>query len=206
MTNFNLTTIASVINAYAGAAIKTEAAAKKLETAAQTRDKQVINFADAVRGMGFTSCDAFRSNKAGKGEHHDAVLETVAVAMLNKAELVAFHSDQAAFKLGGKDGKTRIYSAKHNAATKVKNMLKRLLDAAEPFVTGERDAKKEAAAPKGAKVNTKKDLDVYIAETMAAVLKRILTDAKAVTPTGKNHEELRKLIKAASADTAKLLK
>lgn len=205
MTKFNIAPLAKIIGDFAGADKRHDDAAKKLETAKQTRERKVIEFADTVRGMGFTSCDAFRTSKAGKGEHHDALLETVAVAILTKAELAAFNSDQAAFKLGGKDGKTRIYSAKHNASTKVKNMLKRLLDAADPYVTGEKVPDTEGT-PKGAKANGKKDLDVYLTEQMAAMLKRVLNDAKAPEPTGKNHEAIRKLLKAANAEMVKLTK
>ena len=205
MTKYNANAINAVVREYAGADTKTERAKNALESAQQTRDRMVIKFADTVRGMGFTSCDAFRTSKAGKGEHHDAIMESIAACTLSKTELAAFNSDQAAFKLGGKDGKTRVYSARHKASTKAKNMLKRLLDSAEPYVTGEKSPNAEGT-PKGAKANAKKDLDVYLTEQMAAMLKRVLNDAKAAEPTGKNHEAIRKILKAANAELVKLTK
>ena len=205
MTKFNSNAIAAAVREYTESDTRTERAKKAFETAAQTRERAVIKFADTVRGMGFTSCDVFRTSKAGKGEHHDAITEQLAACILSKAELAAFASDQAAFKLGGKDGKTRIYSAKHKASTKVKNMLKRLLDAADPYVTGEKAPNAEGT-PKGAKANGKKDLDVFLTEQMAAMLKRVLNDAKAPAPTGKNHEEIRKVLKTANAELVKLIK
>jgi hypothetical protein len=189
---FDLNSIASAIKSYAGADTRAEKQKKLLESAEETRKRQVIAFADTLRGQGFTDCAAFRSERGkDRGAHHDEVMGLMAACILNKSELAAFQSDQAAFKTV--DGK-RVYSAKHKAGVKVKNMLNRLLDAAEPYVTGERDAKAEANTPKGAKANTAKDLDVFLEEMLGKMAKRVTDDAKKPAPTGKNHDALRKAI------------
>ena len=200
----DINAIAIAIKSYAGADIKTEKQKKLLESAEETRNRQVIAFADTIRGQGFTDCTAFRSERGKpRGEHHDEVMGLMAACILNKTELAAFQSDQAAFQtVNGK----RVYGAKHNAGVKVKNMLNRLLDAAEPYVTGERDAEAEANTPKGAKANTTKDLDVFLEETLGKMSKRVTDDAKKPAPTGKNHEALRKAIAEARKSILALTK
>ena len=192
MTKVNINAIAATITEYAKADKAERAAKNRLDTAATARDRMVIQFADTCRGFGWTTLAPVK-----KGGEYRAELETMVAAMiLSKTDLAAFQSDAALYKTV--DGK-RVYHPKQNAGNIVRNFLTRLITSAEPHVTGEAATKADAAGDnKKGKKAAKKDLDVFLQESLAAMLKRVAGDAKATAPTGKNHGELRKAIAEAT--------
>jgi hypothetical protein len=200
MTKLNINAIATIVKSYVAADTKTEKAKQTFESAVETRKRVVIEFADTLRGQGFTDCAAFKSAQGKRGQYHDALVEMFAACMLNKVELAAFNSDVAKFKMVGEK---RVYSARHNAEVKVKNMVKRLLDAAEPYVTGERDAVAEASAPRGANANEKREIHTRISDELAKLHNAVNREMKT---TGRDLAAVRQILVTAQIEVAKAKK
>lgn len=192
MTKFDINALGAIIREYSTVDAKADKAAKTLETAKETRERVVIKFADTCRGFGWKNAKELRKG----GAHHMELRSMCAACVLTKKELTAFNSDQAAFTLA-KDGKTRIYSAKHKATNKVRNFVNRLIASVEPYIDGTKDANADKAE-RGANASKPKTLDVYLKDTLDAMQKRIETDKRKAEPTGKNHDALRKAVREAS--------
>ena len=199
MTNI-VNMLAAQLKSYADVNGKAEKAKQTLETAEQARLGKVIAFADTCAGFGWTDLSPIKKG----GEYREELEAQAAACILNKAELAAFNSNEAAYTLD-KSGK-RVYGKRHAAGNKVRNFLNRLIDAAEPHVDGTAAKKAAEKAERGANASKAKPLAEFLRDTLAAMTKRIGDDARKPTPTGKNHEELRKAVAALTKTVAELTK
>lgn len=204
-----VTALAGSLRAYGDAAAKADKKQAEMESLQVIRDKMVIRFADEYRAnFGSTSFAAIRTGQGDKkGAMADAFAMQVANILLSAADFQKY-ANPANHITKTVDGK-RVYGAAHNLKTRVNIWIKRLLDSAEPILTGKvqtvEDADgNKAVAPRGK--SEQKPLKDRIELKLGEILKSVIRDKGLTAPEITKHDEARRIFDTALADFKALLK
>ena len=199
---FDIEGAVKVASEYAKTTDQADNAAKQFESAKAKRETLVRMFADVNRACGFRKFDhlqaAYKDRK--EGANRQEFLDALAASYLKPAELATYndHSGLNAV-LASRDGKKQITSPRGEVTKKITAFVSRLLSAAEPFVSETVAAKKKReraeAKPAIATKKTIRTLEQVTVDCIAAILKKIINDAKQTEPTATCHKELQTYMK-----------
>ena len=168
---------------------------KKFMSVAEMRDKMVLEFRDECEALGWKNLSAIKP----KGAHHDEFSQMMAKAYLTSAALAAWTSTIGKVRPRGSAAVLANNIVRNRSTTLIK-AVEALWDAKGLPAKG-----KGKGEGKGEGKARAKALNVFIAEQVDVILKRIGDDARKENASWDSHAELKAIFDTAKKAATPLL-